>query len=63
MNKLRHWITQLFLRKHVCAWCRPQRWIGGNPFSKQLTHGICPACRERQIAIMHERRSQLTATV
>jgi len=30
--------------KHACAWCR--KWLSGNPFSKRVSHDICPRCRE-----------------
>ena len=30
--------------KRVCAWCEPKRWIGGNPFASNVTHGICERC-------------------
>lgn len=54
---LRAWLAT----KHVCAWCvgpRPlsakpvsrfslRGWMRGNPISKNVTHGICPACRAK----------------
>lgn len=38
--------------KRVCAWCQPMRYLGGNPFAKQTTHGMCGRCLaevERQL--------------
>lgn len=37
---LRAW----FQFKRVCAWCKPMRYLGGNPFAKQVTHGMCSKC-------------------
>jgi hypothetical protein len=31
--------------KKICAWCK--RFIGGNPDSEILSHGICPECEKR----------------
>lgn len=34
--------------KRVCAWHRPkQKRMGGNPFARRVTHGICPDCFAR----------------
>jgi hypothetical protein len=31
--------------RRVCAWHRPSpRRMGGNPFARRATHGICPDC-------------------
>jgi hypothetical protein len=31
--------------KRVCAWHEPKaRYMGGNPFARRLTHGMCPDC-------------------
>ena len=38
------WLTL----KRQCAWCRCR--LGGNPLSRNVTHGICPACRKRFLA-------------
>lgn len=43
-------IRQWFRTKEVCAWCRPQRWIGGNPFARRITHGICQRCYNRSLS-------------
>jgi len=48
-SALRRWLRL----KRVCAWCRPQRWIGGNPFAGRISHGICPRCREKFLARSH----------
>lgn len=36
--------------KRVCSWCRPKRRMGGNPFARKVTHGICPECFARTSA-------------
>src|SRR5262249_12234240 len=34
--------------KRVCAWHEPKpRRMGGNPFARRLTHGLCPDCFAR----------------
>jgi hypothetical protein len=34
--------------KRVCAWHEPKpRRMGGNPFARRSTHGICPECFAR----------------
>lgn len=33
-----------FFHKRLCAWCKPQRYLGGNPFARRTTHSICPKC-------------------
>ena len=34
--------------RRVCAWHEPKpRRLGGNPFARRLTHGICPECFAR----------------
>ncbi len=33
--------TPVTLRRE-CAWCK--QFLGGDPASPQITHGICPAC-------------------
>lgn len=34
--------------KRVCAWHSPKpRRMGGNPFARRVTHGMCPACFAR----------------
>jgi hypothetical protein len=43
VQSLCRWLTL----KRVCAWCHPQRRIGGNPLASKVTHGICPACMTR----------------
>jgi len=29
--------------KRKCAWCK--KWLGGNPLSRRVSHGVCPRCR------------------
>ena len=37
--------------KRVCSWHKPKQiWIGGNPFARRSTHGVCPECCEKQKA-------------
>jgi hypothetical protein len=37
--------------KRVCAWHQPKPMrMGGNPFAKNVTHGICPECFVKQSA-------------
>jgi hypothetical protein len=39
-----HWLRF----KRVCAWHEPKpRRIGGNPFARRTTHGMCPECFAR----------------
>ena len=34
--------------RRVCAWHGPQpKRMGGNPFARRVTHGICPECFAR----------------
>jgi len=34
--------------RRFCAWHQPKpKRIGGNPFARQVTHGICPECFAR----------------
>jgi hypothetical protein len=34
--------------RRVCAWHEPKpRRMGGNPFARRVTHGICPDCFAR----------------
>ena len=34
--------------RRVCAWHEPKpRRMGGNPFARRVTHGICPECFAR----------------
>lgn len=42
-GRIRTWLKL----KRVCAWCKPMRYMGGNPFAKTVTHGQCPACQEK----------------
>ena len=37
------WLTH----RIVCAWCSPQRRIGGNPMARRVSHSICPLCSAR----------------
>jgi len=39
-----------FFLKRVCAWCKPKRWIGGNPLARRTSDGICPRCRANWLA-------------
>lgn len=32
--------------KRMCARCKPMRYLGGNPFARQTTHGMCRRCCE-----------------
>ena len=32
----------------LCAWCRCS--LGGNPFSKKITHGICRSCSDKMLS-------------
>jgi len=41
-------ILQWFRFKRVCAWCKC--YMGGNPFSKNVTHGICRGCKSNMEA-------------
>lgn len=36
----------------VCAWCKPQRDLGPSPLMRvgEITHGICPECRQREFS-------------
>lgn len=44
--------------KRVCAWHKPKPIrIGGNPFAKKETHGVCPKCFDRLKSEMHKRNS------
>ena len=29
--------------KRKCAWCK--KWLGGNPLSRRVSHGVCTRCR------------------
>jgi hypothetical protein len=42
-------VVSYWLRfRRVCAWHEPkQKRIGGNPFARRTTHGICPECFAR----------------
>jgi hypothetical protein len=31
-----------FSHKRVCNWCQPPHFLGGNPFARKITHGMCP---------------------
>jgi len=34
--------------RRVCAWHEPKPWrMGGNPFARRVTHGMCPECFAR----------------
>ena len=34
--------------RRICAWHQPKpRRIGGNPFARRVTHGLCPECFAR----------------
>ncbi len=50
--------TRWFRVKRVCSWCNPKRWIGGNPFAKAVTHGMCNRCFKRQMAALGVRRAK-----
>lgn len=40
-----HWLRV----KRVCAWHQPNPiWMGGNPFARRVTHGMCRECYESQ---------------
>ena len=54
MQKLKAWLKL----KKVCAYCKPQRWMGGNPFSRQLTHGICEPCLAREMKELEKSRNR-----
>jgi len=42
-RKLLAWLTT----RVECAWCSPNRRIGGNPLAKKVSHGICKGCLEK----------------
>lgn len=36
-----HWLRF----KRICSWHEPKPcYMGGNPFARRVTHGMCPAC-------------------
>lgn len=39
-----------FTTKRVCAWCNPPHRLGGNPFAKRISHGICKAGKVKFLA-------------
>jgi hypothetical protein len=52
-----------FELKRVCSWCRVR--LGGNPFTRNVTHGICGHClaeKKREIAQVVPIRFVTTAT-
>ena len=34
-------VTRWFRFKRICAWGDPPHYMGGNPLSKNETHGVC----------------------
>lgn len=38
LGRVHFWLTT----KRVCCYCPRPHWIGGNPFARRLSHGICP---------------------
>jgi hypothetical protein len=42
--------------KTVCAWCKPQRRLSGNPFAGRVSHGVCKHCLEKQFAEIGRRK-------
>jgi len=51
-ERVRFW---LWVRRE-CILCIPSRWLGGNPFAREIKYGVCPACRWRlEIAELIER--------
>ena len=45
INRIARW----WRFRRECAWCRPQRYIGGNPWAKTITHGMCKECSEKEL--------------
>jgi hypothetical protein len=43
---VRSWLAA----RRVCTWCSPRHRIGGNPFAKLETHGMCPLAKHRATA-------------
>jgi len=61
--ELRVWLDPLrrwFVWRRECSWCPPRRslctghwrrrWLGGNPWARQITHGVCKRCEEKFLA-------------
>ena len=46
MNRFLYWLRF----KRVCCWCPQPHRIGGNPFARWVTHGICRGAMQRQLA-------------
>ena len=46
MNRLLHWLRF----KRVCCWCQTPHRIGGNPWARRVTHGVCRDAMGRQLA-------------
>ena len=42
-QRLKFWFTT----RRVCCWCQPQHYLGGNPFARVTTGGMCPAAVRR----------------
>jgi hypothetical protein len=36
-----------FTTKRLCMWCEPHHWLGGNPFARQHTGGMCPKAQAK----------------
>jgi hypothetical protein len=43
----RGWLLDWLELKRVCAWCHAR--LGGNPFAKKISHGICRECGRKFI--------------
>lgn len=36
-----------FTHRRMCSWCKRPHWIGGNPFAKNHTDGMCAAAQRQ----------------
>ena len=43
-------ILRWYRVKRVCCWCSRPHWIGGNPFARKVTHGVCVKARDKMLA-------------
>jgi len=47
--------------KRICAWHEPKPMLmGGNPFARKVTHGICPECFARVSAEIASHEMKIT---
>lgn len=37
-TRIKFWFTT----RRECVWCQQRHWIGGNPFAREVTGGMCP---------------------